>query len=158
MQKQSNSQRFVLCSPSENKETNNGTSVPKENDNKAEENSSIAKPVKESSGAVDFDLALDYEEDAPHSDIEGEIKEDANVKTIQHSQSKPKEDAESSDDSSGQGNYNFVLVFLEVILSLFFGLVFWFYNPKWTIQFVNLLRIRIGYLGETSRQESFGIA
>lgn len=110
-----------MCSPSENKETNNGTSVPKENENKAEENSSIAKPDKESSGAVDFDLALDYEEDAPHSDNEGEIKEDANVKTIQHSQPKPKEDAESSDDSSGQGNYNFVHSFLEVqMLSLFF--------------------------------------
>ncbi|XP_046453626.1 peptidyl-prolyl cis-trans isomerase G-like isoform X1 [Daphnia pulex] len=96
-------QQLNIKVPSENKETNNGTSVPKENENKAEENLSIAKPDKESSGAVDFDLALDYEEDAPHSENEGEIKEDANVKTIQHSQPKPKEDAESSDDSSGQG-------------------------------------------------------
>ena len=52
---------FCFYSPSENKERNNGTSTSKE-DAKAEENSSVAKPDKESSGAVDFDLALDYEE------------------------------------------------------------------------------------------------
>lgn len=52
-------------------------------------------------------MALDYEEmDAPHSDNEGEVKEDTSGKNNQHSQPKPKDidNAESSDDSSGQGN------------------------------------------------------
>ena len=106
-----------MSSPSENKETNNGTSVPKENDDVAEENPSVAKPDKESSGAVDFDLALDYEEmDVPHSENEGEIKEDANAKSSQHSHPKPKDDAESSDDSSGQGTHYFVLVHFEILV------------------------------------------
>ena len=107
---------FCFYSPSENKERNNGTSTSKE-DAKAEENSSVAKPDKESSGAVDFDLALDYEEmDAAHSENEGEIKEDANAKSTQHSeQTKPKDDAESSDDSSGQGNF-ILFVSSEILL------------------------------------------
>lgn len=91
----------------ENKESNNGTSDRNEEENKTEENSTIAKPDKEATGAVDFDLALDYEEmDAPHSDNEGEIKEDTtNAKNEQHTQAKPKDSgAESSDDSSGEGN------------------------------------------------------
>lgn len=43
--------------------------------------------------------------DAPHSDNEGEAKEDITAKSIQHSQPKPKDDdnGDSSDDSSGRG-------------------------------------------------------
>lgn len=66
------------------------------------------KPIqeKETGTAVDFDLALDYEEmDAPHSDNEVEAKEDTTTKSIQNSQNKTKdeENGESSDDSSGRG-------------------------------------------------------
>ena len=50
--------------------------------------------------------------DAPHSDNEAEVKEEA--KSIQHSQSKTKdnENAESSDESSGQGNSTNFCVFV----------------------------------------------
>ncbi|XP_032784956.2 peptidyl-prolyl cis-trans isomerase G isoform X1 [Daphnia magna] len=99
-------QQLNIKAPLENKESNSGISQGKEEENKAEENSSVAKPDKDGTGAVDFDLALDYEEmDAPHSDNEGEIKEDiATAKSEQLPLAKPKDNgAESSDDSSGEG-------------------------------------------------------
>lgn len=98
---------FIINSPAENKETDKDCPDSKQEEKKADEVSGTAIPDKEASGAVDFDLALDYEEmDAipPHSDNEVE-KEDAAPKSIQHSQPKTKnnDNAESSDDSSGQG-------------------------------------------------------
>lgn len=102
-----------MIRPLENKESNSGISQGKEEENKAEENSSVAKPDKDGTGAVDFDLALDYEEmDAPHSDNEGEIKEDiATAKSEQLPLAKPKDNgAESSDDSSGESNDNFIVL------------------------------------------------
>lgn len=98
-------------SPADNKATENDCPNSKEEEKKIDEVSATAEtiPDKEPSGAVDFDLALDYEEmdPTPHSDNEVE-KEDAATKSIQHSQPKTKDNdnAESSDDSSGQGIYS----------------------------------------------------
>lgn len=94
-----------FCRPTDNKESNDDNSKSTEEEKKQNKAVSTDKLEKEA-GAVDFDLALDYEEmDAPHSDNEGEAKEDITAKSIQHSQPKPKDDdnGDSSDDSSGRG-------------------------------------------------------
>lgn len=68
---------------------------------------SIEKPkaTSEKEGAVDFDHALDYEAmDAGHSDNEPDTKDESVAKSTDHPQrSKPREQVDSSDDSSGQG-------------------------------------------------------
>lgn len=92
--------------PTESKESSNPASSPKQEEKKKEVEKSDPKSDRDASGAVDFDLALDYEEmDAPHSETD-DPKEEVIAKNSQHSQAKTKDNgnADSSDESSGQGN------------------------------------------------------
>lgn len=91
---------FVCCSADDaNSRDENG-----KDEAKAEEKSEDKSNERQRSNSerdVDIDQALDYEAmDAGHSDNEGDVKEES--KNIEHRQ-RGKAQAESSDESSGQG-------------------------------------------------------